>query len=118
MRCFDFDMLVVHDPSGQCPRYTGGECHPEPLPEAPPYDEDQERAIQSYEAWKKYASGDREALDAVTPIKAKGKTIDSKTGEEVDSVDPRSVHLDPATGKLHRHPAKFVAVVRRDENLH
>ena len=89
-RCFDFPEVVIHDPSGQCPRYTGGLCFPEPRPN-PAKDEVQIRAVKSYQAFRKAMAGDRDALGEVETIKAKGQAIDPQTGEVISSQDPTKV---------------------------
>jgi hypothetical protein len=112
-KCYDFDMLVLHDSSGQCPRYTGGECHPVPVPD-PPTNDEERSAVASYEAWKKWASGDKTALDGVTPVTAKGVTRDPVTGELVDSVDPRRFHINPETGERYLDPEVIIVAVMND----
>jgi len=43
--CYDFPRVVLHRP--ECPRYTGGVCHPLETP-TEPYTSDEAKAVKSY----------------------------------------------------------------------
>ena len=97
-RCFDFPEVVIHDSSGQCPRYVGGECHPEVVPD-PPVDDEQRHAIEAHEA---FLQG---TLGPVLRVPSKGVTIDPVTGEDVDHPQVRMVLVkispEPPEGPVH-----------------